>query len=63
MRIGRMADVVEQGSELNEFLIRFGEEAGMDLVEVGGQFAGEVVGTQRVREAIVGGGREHVLAR
>ena len=63
MRIGRMADVVEQGSELNEFLIRFGEEAGMDLVEVGGQFAGEVVGAQRVGEAIVGGGREHVLAR
>ena len=35
----------------------------MNLVEVGGQFAGEVVGAQRVREAIVGGGRKHVLAR
>ena len=56
-----MADVVQKGSQLNEFLIVIRQETGVDFVEVGGQLAGEMIGTQRVSESIVRRSREHVL--
>ena len=61
VRIRRMADVVEESGELDKFLILIGQETRMDFVEVIGQLAGEVVGTKRVSEPVVGGCGEDVL--
>jgi hypothetical protein len=58
-----MADVVEQRCKLDKFLILFGNQAGVNVVEVRSQTSCEMVSTQRVSKSIVGGRRKDVLAR
>ncbi len=62
MRVRRVANVMEQCSELNQLFVVLRKQAWMDLVEVGGQFASQMVGAQRVSESVVRGRREHILA-
>ena len=57
-----MANVVQKGSQLYKFLVFIGQDTGVNIVEVGGQLAGEVIGAQRVSKSVVGRSREHVLA-